>query len=159
MIRRPPRSTRTDTLFPYTTRFRSSSSSDAMNLRISASNWAGGDADLAWAWTYSPTMVESRAETMLSCFGVTTILVTHMPQTRAARTMRPQSTCNRVKATKIARFARRAGCEAGFGRSSSVCSTMIGFPFWQCRGHDFLAPQDDQPGRNDEMRGDKEVLE
>src|SRR3546814_6630209 len=81
-----------------------------------------------------------------------------MPQTRAARTMRPTSICRRVKPPKIARFARRAGCEAGFGRSSSVCSTMIGFPFWQCRGHDFLAPQDDQPGRNDEMRGDKEVL-
>src|SRR3546814_8981973 len=29
MIRRPPRSTRTDTLFPYTTLFRSSSSSGA----------------------------------------------------------------------------------------------------------------------------------
>src|SRR3546814_6828065 len=28
MIRRPPRSTRTDTLFPYTTLFRSNSSSD-----------------------------------------------------------------------------------------------------------------------------------
>src|SRR3546814_2187396 len=67
------------------------SSDLAMNLRISASTWAGGDADLAWAWTYSPTMVESRAETMLSCFGVTKILVTHMPQTRAARTMRPTS--------------------------------------------------------------------
>src|SRR3546814_4742631 len=34
MIRRPPRSTRTDTLFPYTTLFRStSSSSDALNTR------------------------------------------------------------------------------------------------------------------------------
>src|SRR3546814_1611434 len=29
MIRRPPRSTRTDTLFPYTTLFRSSSAGDA----------------------------------------------------------------------------------------------------------------------------------
>src|SRR3546814_6933166 len=29
MIRRPPRSTRTDTLFPYTTLFRSASSADA----------------------------------------------------------------------------------------------------------------------------------
>src|SRR3546814_7312710 len=28
MIRRPPRSTRTDTLFPYTTRFRSSTAAD-----------------------------------------------------------------------------------------------------------------------------------
>src|SRR3546814_12175090 len=29
MIRRPPRSTRTDTLFPYTTRFRSAGQTDA----------------------------------------------------------------------------------------------------------------------------------
>src|SRR3546814_12095697 len=31
MIRRPPRSTRTDTLFPYTTLFRSSSSTDRLD--------------------------------------------------------------------------------------------------------------------------------
>src|SRR3546814_6266951 len=34
MIRRPPRSTRTDTLFPYTTLFRSTSSRAATMLRI-----------------------------------------------------------------------------------------------------------------------------
>src|SRR3546814_8941513 len=34
MIRRPPRSTRTDTRFPYTTLFRSSSSSTFSNLRL-----------------------------------------------------------------------------------------------------------------------------
>src|SRR3546814_1602818 len=33
MIRRPPRSTRTDTLFPYTTLFRSASGSDGAALR------------------------------------------------------------------------------------------------------------------------------
>src|SRR3546814_11444933 len=46
MIRRPPRSTRTDTLFPYTTLFRSSSSSSRQRLgaaRIMA-NSAGGSA-------------------------------------------------------------------------------------------------------------------
>src|SRR3546814_11841159 len=32
MIRRPPRSTRTDTLFPYTTRFRSDEPGDAAHL-------------------------------------------------------------------------------------------------------------------------------
>src|SRR3546814_9394737 len=36
MIRRPPRSTRTDTLFPYTTLFRSS---PRRGHRISASRW------------------------------------------------------------------------------------------------------------------------
>src|SRR3546814_13747972 len=34
MIRRPPRSTRTDTLFPYTTLFRSHAASSAADLRI-----------------------------------------------------------------------------------------------------------------------------
>src|SRR3546814_4024040 len=33
MIRRPPRSTRTDTLFPYTTRFRSQGAADALRHR------------------------------------------------------------------------------------------------------------------------------
>src|SRR3546814_4472843 len=33
MIRRPPRSTRTDTLFPYTTLFRSGQARDAADLR------------------------------------------------------------------------------------------------------------------------------
>src|SRR3546814_15906242 len=34
MIRRPPRSTRTDTLFPYTTLFRSGYMQDSMNARL-----------------------------------------------------------------------------------------------------------------------------
>src|SRR3546814_10220838 len=37
MIRRPPRSTRTDTLFPYTTLFRSSAASTALRNRIKIS--------------------------------------------------------------------------------------------------------------------------
>src|SRR3546814_3619390 len=36
MIRRPPRSTRTDTLFPYTTLFRSEDSSGSVNLTYGA---------------------------------------------------------------------------------------------------------------------------
>src|SRR3546814_5778852 len=36
MIRRPPRSTRTDTLFPYTTLFRSLVSDQASSCRLSA---------------------------------------------------------------------------------------------------------------------------
>src|SRR3546814_15745898 len=34
MIRRPPRSTRTDTLFPYTTLFRSASADDAEDVAL-----------------------------------------------------------------------------------------------------------------------------
>src|SRR3546814_11425713 len=34
MIRRPPRSTRTDTLFPYTTLFRSNAADTALEVRV-----------------------------------------------------------------------------------------------------------------------------
>src|SRR3546814_11040729 len=40
MIRRPPRSTRTDTLFPYTTLFRSYSS-HALHSQPNTSGWRG----------------------------------------------------------------------------------------------------------------------
>src|SRR3546814_6287008 len=39
MIRRPPRSTRTDTLFPYTTLFRSPQRSTPTKARASSSSW------------------------------------------------------------------------------------------------------------------------
>src|SRR3546814_2071545 len=42
MIRRPPRSTRTDTLFPYTTLFRST---ERHSRASTAAIWAGRDAD------------------------------------------------------------------------------------------------------------------
>src|SRR3546814_12840231 len=46
MIRRPPRSTRTDTLFPYTTLFRSPSASGGNDLMV-AMNPQTWDADVA----------------------------------------------------------------------------------------------------------------
>src|SRR3546814_1636868 len=45
MIRRPPRSTRTDTLFPYTTLFRSAVAATAESaalLRVDCRFWRGG---------------------------------------------------------------------------------------------------------------------
>src|SRR3546814_14280066 len=47
MIRRPPRSTRTDTLFPYTTLFRSAMRAawpahKPMGIRVSATDWVEG---------------------------------------------------------------------------------------------------------------------
>src|SRR3546814_12102595 len=42
MIRRPPRSTRTDTLFPYTTLFRSGRASISSRLPRTAWNWQQG---------------------------------------------------------------------------------------------------------------------
>src|SRR3546814_14347867 len=46
MIRRPPRSTRTDTRFPYTTLFRSPRATSMFNLRSAAGlgNWNGREA-------------------------------------------------------------------------------------------------------------------
>src|SRR3546814_1034016 len=48
MIRRPPRSTRTDTLFPYTTLFRSPSSWTSTRPRSTS-------ASAPATWTWSPT--------------------------------------------------------------------------------------------------------
>src|SRR3546814_18671043 len=39
MIRRPPRSTRTDTLFPYTTLFRSDSGTSNTDINIPEDGW------------------------------------------------------------------------------------------------------------------------
>src|SRR3546814_6777553 len=41
MIRRPPRSTRTDTLFPYTTLFRSVPGQETLGERLVAASFAG----------------------------------------------------------------------------------------------------------------------
>src|SRR3546814_4868150 len=60
----------TSTISPPELRRSSSLSSDAMNLRISASTCAGGEVERACAWTYSPTIEDSRAETIRSCLGV-----------------------------------------------------------------------------------------
>src|SRR3546814_5389200 len=49
MIRRPPRSTRTDTLFPYTTLFRSYS----MQSRTMTSNWRKSRAPRTITWARS----------------------------------------------------------------------------------------------------------
>src|SRR3546814_20176796 len=55
MLRRPPRSTRTDTLLPYTTRFRSHSG-------VRSGWWAGNGADAPDAWAnYSQKVVNGMA--------------------------------------------------------------------------------------------------
>src|SRR3546814_17280886 len=46
MIRRPPRSTRTDTLFPYTTLFRSDVGGTGLGHRVAARPRSGGSAVL-----------------------------------------------------------------------------------------------------------------
>src|SRR3546814_6748978 len=47
MIRRPPRSTRTDTLFPYTTLFRSADTGVAAEIVVIVAAHAAGDGELA----------------------------------------------------------------------------------------------------------------
>src|SRR3546814_17267444 len=46
MIRRPPRSTRTDTLFPYTTLFRSQAVGNAWDFALAAEGQPGAFAEL-----------------------------------------------------------------------------------------------------------------
>src|SRR3546814_793550 len=68
----------TSTISPPELRRSSSLSSDAMNLRISASTCAGGEVERACAWTYSPTIEDSRAETIRSCLGVISAFATNL---------------------------------------------------------------------------------
>src|SRR3546814_8782414 len=63
MIRRPPRSTRTDTLFPYTTLFRSNSF-ERFGLRSNADfnvteNFTVGETLYAWATATNPTVTNT----------------------------------------------------------------------------------------------------
>src|SRR3546814_19400911 len=60
MIRRPPRSTRTDTLFPYTTLFRSNQDSAALAALARADVLIRRNANTASA--RSGTLVEARSE-------------------------------------------------------------------------------------------------
>src|SRR3546814_6918298 len=60
MIRRPPRSTRTDTLFPYTTLFRSIHRSRI--LRIVARHGAQHDGAVAHRARHRPRLVERGGE-------------------------------------------------------------------------------------------------
>src|SRR3546814_10164155 len=48
MIRRPPRSTRTDTLFPYTTLFRSAGMPIGIYRDLAVASDGGGS--MAWSW-------------------------------------------------------------------------------------------------------------
>src|SRR3546814_14094638 len=50
MIRRPPRSTRTDTLFPYTTLFRSMVEPTVDGLVIAVNGQVPDGEDLSWLW-------------------------------------------------------------------------------------------------------------
>src|SRR3546814_20186678 len=50
MIRRPPRSTRTDTLFPYTTLFRSMVEPTVDGLVIAVNGRVPDGEDLSWLW-------------------------------------------------------------------------------------------------------------
>src|SRR3546814_6169887 len=67
MIRRPPRSTRTDTLFPYTTLFRSRNDSFAQGSAGHLSGVPGDIKEFAWSWLraltcHCPASLPDRSE-------------------------------------------------------------------------------------------------
>src|SRR3546814_7620652 len=79
MIRRPPRSTRTDTLFPYTTLFRSLSSRkqdacDAVAAELSAKHGAGTAVAVA-ANISSKENLQHLVDETVAAFGPVTALV------------------------------------------------------------------------------------
>src|SRR3546814_2617597 len=77
MIRRPPRSTRTDTLFPYTTLFRSISESPALQIRFCHDNCA---ADLRLFFTIRSQEESRHAEV---CVRMAELLGGYMEQPRS----------------------------------------------------------------------------
>src|SRR3546814_1740985 len=60
MIRRPPRSTRTDTLFPYTTLFRSSETSFGGGASLWRANWSTQGDPFAHVAERSPARAMTR---------------------------------------------------------------------------------------------------
>src|SRR3546814_14303802 len=62
MIRRPPRSTRTDTLFPYTTLFRSGGNVNVKNILVYGQQDDGIDIDMAYSGTIDNGMVIQTAQ-------------------------------------------------------------------------------------------------
>src|SRR3546814_6303492 len=65
MIRRPPRSTRTDTLFPYTTLFRSAAGKERVNahlLRLQIQDGRGGTLVHRWNLRAGPDVAAVVAE-------------------------------------------------------------------------------------------------
>src|SRR3546814_12565834 len=69
MNRRPPRSTRTDTLFPYTTLFRS----DNLSVTIQGTPTGGNYEAIATAGTVSNTVVDTVDDTTLSLSATPTV--------------------------------------------------------------------------------------
>src|SRR3546814_4985881 len=65
MIRRPPRSTRTDTLFPYTTLFRSEHAGLGLEARIGEDVWRLGRGE----WALGEPTASGRGGTVLACNG------------------------------------------------------------------------------------------
>src|SRR3546814_20343970 len=78
MIRRPPRSTRTDTLFPYTTLFRSDPSTDVIFMCRSGMRTASAR-DRLLANTTRPTFVLKGGIDAWSAAGLPTITDTKAP--------------------------------------------------------------------------------
>src|SRR3546814_14298787 len=90
MIRRPPRSTRTDTLFPYTTLFRSvgtsrSTAPDQMRLLAGAGDEAAQQGRGARARPCARTRLRRRAQYGILSAGADRELFRHRPFARPAR--------------------------------------------------------------------------
>src|SRR3546814_5755520 len=71
MIRRPPRSTLTDTLFPYTTLFRSFAVAWAMPIAFAGARLANSFDLVAWHfWIDNSTIASMAIEAMLSSVAI-----------------------------------------------------------------------------------------
>src|SRR3546814_10956191 len=126
MVRRPPRSTRTDTLFPYTTRFRSimNPTWDGLEKRVAALE--GGVAALAVASgmaaiNYAILTIAEAGDNIVTTaqlYGGTYTLFAHMLpkqgiEVRFAKSNKPEDIASLIDAKTKAVF-----CESKIGRAS-----------------------------------------
>src|SRR3546814_8039768 len=104
MIRRRPRSTRTDTLFPYTTLFRSAASNRSFE-------WEGGDAaavDQAFAAAAHVTRLDLVNNRIVAAF------------------MEPRGALAELEEGS-GRLVLHAGCQSAHGVRAGLCG-MLGLP-------------------------------
>src|SRR3546814_2484007 len=110
MIRRPPRSTRTDTLFPYTTRFRSVVVDQVVQCAAQRAGTAGNDAIVIATATRSEEHTSELQSLMRTSYAVFCLKKKHnhtrsivdAVQTSASQTSNDPNTTDRSPSIKSA---------------------------------------------------------
>src|SRR3546814_17574453 len=109
MIRRPPRSTRTDTLFPYTTLFRSNG--EVTRIQLPAATSGGTRPEIRYAYTQYYAQIRNSSGTLVNT-GDPFYRVQQITTCATAATC--AGTANATKVTKSgSESCRERGCQYG----------------------------------------------